>query len=106
MSDKGMAVEAEYREPDPRPVTITKGVQGKTPERYYRYGYVVAGAMPMMVSEYCRRQEQAADMAEAAARRVRDKLREIGAPAEVTWWVQPWRVEKSEVFEDAQVVEL
>ena len=43
MSDKGMAVEAEYREPDPRPVTITKGVQGKTPERYYRYGYVVAG---------------------------------------------------------------
>ena len=51
------------------------------------------------------RQEQAADMAEAAARRVRDKLREIGAPAEVTWWVQPWRVEKSEVFEDAQVVE-
>lgn len=56
-------------------------------ERYYRWGYEVAGAKPRVMGSV-RTREQAQGLAEGKALLVKATLREVGAPDAVSWWIQ------------------
>lgn len=85
---------------------LPKHTSHRTPETYYRYGYLVDGGNPQMVYAYERYLASAVERAKKEASRVRDELRVLGAPQKVSWWTQKWTVETSENYTEAEVVEL
>lgn len=69
------------------------------PSVSYRYGYQIGSSKPRFV-----KQETQRDVAQLAAReeakRVRAKLEELGAPAEVSWWIQRITAQTAITFEE------
>jgi nucleoside 2-deoxyribosyltransferase len=76
---------------------------GRT-ETYYRCGYVIAGGKPVMVDEFARDAELARKRAEFIAKRVRNDLVKLRAPADVSVWFQRWQSERSTIYDTAEVI--
>ncbi|KRQ32559.1 MULTISPECIES: hypothetical protein [Mycobacteroides] len=70
-----------------------------TPSVSYRYGYQIGTSRARFVGQESKR-GAAESAARAEAKEVRDKLNELGAPADVSWWVQERTTETTNTFEE------
>jgi hypothetical protein len=70
---------------------------------WWRWGYLVDGSKPVMVSEHCRNPKQAEALARNKAAEIRDELLKLHAPAEVQWWTQKWTIRTVIEIDDAEV---
>lgn len=100
-------VEAEYREPDPVELRDFKSIDGgRAVASYYRCGYLIEGANPQMISKFERIKSQAEAKARDKAMAIAKQLKQLGAPAGVSWWVQKWTTTEQVTLETADVVAL
>lgn len=89
-----------YEAPSPRILSsYDEHTRGRRPETYYRCGYQVEGARPVMVDEFMRIGADAEHHARVAASDIRRQLESIGAPSEVFWWTQKWRTETTDTYD-------
>ncbi|WP_157897112.1 hypothetical protein [Mycobacteroides salmoniphilum] len=78
----------------------TGGGSGRyTPSVGYRYGYTVAESKPRYLGERGRR-EDAASEARRTAKEVAARLKELGAPSAVSWWIQKQTSQNTTTFEE------
>jgi len=84
---------------DLKPTSVAKSGENRW-ETYWRAGYTVAGAPPVLVDEYPRTHELARKTAVAAAGDAAKALAEAHVLLEVTPWVQPWQVRSVRTVEN------
>lgn len=89
---KGTPPPTQSRElADHTPTSTSKDGENRW-ETYWRAGYTVAGAPPVLVNEYGRTHADAVKVATERAKVTAQALADANTLLSVTPWVQPWQV--------------